>query len=165
MGAAAPPLLGTCLLGREHPGGAGPGKAKSSTAPDAWTTNTYSHPPGERETGSGWGHGVQYSHIPGRPSSSPAHGEGERAPGTAWGWCFTSWPPPAARQGSLSPALALPAHAGRARPWSKRSNSDPGPVPSWLAGHAIFCLKRKRFTQGKTSKGLSPSHPHTNRFV
>lgn len=163
-GGCCSPAAGYLPPQQGEPRGAGAGKARSSTALDV-DHYPYSHPPRERETVSSWGHGVQYSHIPERPSSLPAHREGERAPGTAWGWCFTSWPPPAARKGSLSPALALPAHAGQARPWSKRSDSDPGAVPSWLAGHAIFCLKRKRFTQGKTSKGLSPSHPHTNRFV
>lgn len=101
------------------------------------------------------------------PETPPAYGEkqhqhyygaGTSPPGTGW-------PPSAARQGRVSePAPALP-HAGEACPLSESSDSDPRPVPSWLDRHAVFCLKRKRVTQGETSKGPSPSYPHTNRFI
>lgn len=172
MGAAGH-LPTPCLQDKASPGEAGMGKPKSSRNLDM-DHYTYRNPPGERERWHAAG-GMGYStvpppppdHIPKRPTSPPAHGERQRArvllgagaspPGTAW-------PPPAARWGSLSPAPAPP-HAGQARPQSERSDADPGPVPSWLDRHAIFCLKRKRFTQAKTSKGLSPSHPHTNRFI
>lgn len=62
----------------------------------------------------------------------------------------------------VPPAIA-PTHPLRR---GRRSCADPVPaVPSWLDRRAIFCLKRKRFTRGRTSKRPSRSHPHTNRFI
>lgn len=103
-------------------------------------------------------------HILRRPTNPPGHGERKRArtllgipPGTAW-----PPPPPPARQGPLT--QPRPPHAGQAHPGATAATLPPGQCPAGRAA-AIFCLKRKRFTQRKTSEGPSPSHPHTNRFI
>lgn len=58
------------------------------------------------------------------------------------------------------PQAIAPTHPLRR---GRRSRADP--MPSWPDRRAIFCLKRKRFTRGRTCKRPSRSHPHTNRFI
>lgn len=171
MGAAGH-LPTPCLQDKASPGEAGMGKPKSSRNLDM-DHYTYRNPPGERERWHAAG-GMGYSTVPPPPRphpqethKSPSTWGETKSTGAAGGRCFTSWHSLASSSSEVGvpEPSSSPPHAGQARPQSERSDADPGPVPSWLDRHAIFCLKRKRFTQAKTSKGLSPSHPHTNRFI
>lgn len=123
-----------------------------------------------RELARSWARGTALlppDNILRRHTSPPAHGERKRAQTLLWAGASpagTAWPPPPpARQGSLSPAPTPPTQ-GRLIPGARGATLTPGQCPAGWAG-TIFCLKRKRSTQRKTSKGPSPSHPHTNRFI
>lgn len=160
-----------CLQGNASPGGGRTGEAQEQQRPGRGALHPQEPTWGERagtQLGA-WGTVVfppPKPHPRATPKSPSMWGE-RKGMGSAGGWCFTSWHSLASSssEAGVPEPSPSPPGVGQAHPWSERSDSDPGPVPSWLNGHAIFCLKRKRFTQGKTSKGPSLSHPHTNRFI
>lgn len=130
---------------------------------------TYRNPPGER---AGTQLGTGYSPAPPRPHPQETHespstwGE-KKSTDTAVGWCFSCWHSLASsssgKAGVPEPSPDPPTQ-GRLIPGARGATLTTGQCPAGWAG-TIFCLKRKRSTQRKTSKGPSPSHPHTNRFI
>lgn len=118
--------------------------------------------PSRGESGHAAGAGVQPS-SPQTTSSGDPQGHGERKRARTLLGAGAS-PAVTARQGrGPCPAPTPPRRAGSSL--EREEQLCPrGQCPAGWAG-TIFCLKRKRYTQRKISKGPSPPHPHTNRFI